>query len=378
MATPDAILLAAADDIGNERVGDLPIEREEITRAFVEAALSEAFPDIRLNAIRVEDAHHGFTTVWRVHLDADPAQHAAGLPPRVMLKGQFEAATRARKKNTTNVSQWMEYHGYEYLPELGLNVPKVFFKALQQKRHQICCIMEDLTLRDVRLQRGLSPNSPQQVRRRLTALAELHARTWDSPECAKGGRYGHLPINGARIMDDFLDDAGHGRDGWYEYAALPRGQACSVRYHDYDWSRRAMQYAARMSDSLPQCVIHGDTHLGNLYEDADGTPGFFDSLLRREPGISEACYHIVNALDPIDRRQHDHALVAHYRDELIARGIEVPGFEEMMHQYAAFIIVNYVTFIVNEAFYHTEQFNTAHAVRAAVAMMDHNVQGFVR
>ena len=188
MATPDEILLKAAEDMNTERVGDLPVEREEITREFVETALSEAFPGIRLNSIRVDDAHHGFTTVWRVHLDADAAQHAAGLPTRVMLKGQFEARTRARKKNTTNVSQWMEYYGYEYLPELGLNVPQVFFKALQQKRHQICCIMEDLTLRDARLCRGLSPNSPQQVHRRLTALADLHARTWGSPEVADDGR----------------------------------------------------------------------------------------------------------------------------------------------------------------------------------------------
>ncbi|HEY0959523.1 MAG TPA: phosphotransferase [Novosphingobium sp.] len=377
MATPDEVLLAAADDIGIDQVGDLPVERAEITREFMEAALSEAFPGVRLDGVTVDDAHHGFSTVWRVHLDADEAQYAAGLPRRVMLKGQFEAATRARKKNTTNVSLWMEYHGYQFLPELGLNIPRVFFKALQQKRQQVCIVMEDLTLRGARLCRGLSPNSPEQVRRRLTALADLHARTWGGAEVEDGGRYGGLPINGARIMDDFLDDAGYHREGWYEYAALPRGQACPVRFQDYDWARRAMQYAARLSDSLPQCVIHGDTHLGNCYEDADGAPGFFDSLLRREPGISEACYHIVNALDPIDRRAHDRDLIAHYRAELAARGVAVPPLAEMMEQYAGFIIVNFVTFIVNEAFYHSEAFNTAHAVRAAVAMMDHDVWGMV-
>ncbi|HTH27338.1 MAG TPA: phosphotransferase [Sphingobium sp.] len=362
---------------GNQDIGALPIEQEAITKELLEKALCGSFPGVKLDSFRIEDVHHGFSTVLRVHLTPAADSSASGLPASVILKGGFESHTRNRGKDFTYLSLEMEFHAFEMLPELGLNMPKVFSKYLDRENAQMVILMEDLTLAKVRFQRGLSPNNAQQVARRLTALADLHSRTWGSPELKEGGKYGGLPKNGATMFLDYLDHANYDQGEWDNYMSRPRGQACPVRFQDYDWLKRYVKYTADMSDGLPNCVIHGDTHLGNLYEEADGTPGFFDSLARQEPGISEATYHICNALDPIERRKHERDLVAHYRSELIARGIKVPSQWEMMHQYAAFLSLNYLTFAVNENHYQTEAFNTAHAVRAAMAIMDNNAYDLV-
>jgi hypothetical protein len=251
-------------------------------------------------------------------------------------------------------------------------MPEVFVKALDTERKQMMILMEDLALRDVRLQRGLSPNTPEQVYRRLTSLAAFHAASWGSPEIKAGGKYDFLPSNGATMFVAYMDHAGFDLAEWEKYVSWPRGQACPRKFLDYDWMRRILLYAGELSDASPNCLIHGDTHLGNLYEEADGTPGFFDPLVRREHGLLEATYHICNALDPIDRRRHDRDMIAHYRSELSRRGVKVPSLADMMHEYAAYLSINLVTFLVNHPTYQTEAFNTAHAVRAAIAMMDHD------
>lgn len=350
----------------------LPRDIEQITKEFVQNGLSNHFPGVELDGINIDHAHHGFSTVLRVHLTPGAGNTSNSVPKSVMLKGGFEKTSRDRGGDFTFLSLEMEYHAYQMLPELGLNMPEIYSLQIDRDNAQMVLLMEDLALKDVRFQRGLSPNNAEQVARRLTALADLHSRTWDSPELRNGGKYDILPKNGAEMFLGYLDHGGFTDEVFYQFVAEPRGAACPVKFLDYEWIKRYLKYASELSDAIPNCVIHGDTHLGNLYEEADGTPGFFDSLARQEPGISEATYHICNAMDPIDRRKHERDLVAHYRAELIKRGISVPSLYEMMHQYTTFLSLNLITFFVNPTYYQTEAFNTAHAMRAAAAIVDNN------
>lgn len=158
---------------------------------------------------------------------------------------------------------------------------------------------------------------------------------------------------------------------------LPRGAAPSVRFHDLDWMMHALEYMTAQSDELPSCIIHGDMHLGNLYEEPDGTPGFLGALPRREPGMVEVTYHLVCALDPVDRQAHDRSLVAHYRDELLTHGAGAPDLDELMRQFAVYLPYGWVTFLVNSTNWQTESFNTAHAMRFSAAMVDHDSRGVI-
>jgi aminoglycoside phosphotransferase (APT) family kinase protein len=138
---------------------------------------------------------------------------------------------------------------------------------------------------------------------------------------------------------------------------------------------RAVDKIAILSARLPHCVHHGDTHLGNLYIDRDGTPGFFDSLAGRAPAMIEIAYHLVCALDTADRRRWEGSLIQHYLDELASHGVAAPSFDEALHQYASFLSFAFCIFIINEAVFQSESINTAYTARISAAMIDHDTQG---
>jgi hypothetical protein len=356
----------------------LPLRIEDISTGWLTAALSGAAPGVAVEGFEVLNVRHGFTTVVRLRLGLNAAGRAAGLPEVIMLKAGFERFTRDLAGDYSIFPFAMEVGSYEELPALGLNMPKCWFARFSQERQQMAILMEDLTLRGVTFCAGLTPVSAEEVRRRLTSLAAFHARTWDSPEIKPGGRYERFPPNGVAMFLDYMHHAGFYASGaWEKHVGLPRGAAVSSQFHDLDWMTRAMEHMAQLSDSLPNVLVHGDTHLGNLYFEPDGTPGFFDSLPRREAPMIEVAYHIANALDPAVRRACDRDLVAHYREELIRHGVAAPSLDELMRQFAAFLPYGYITFLINQSDWQTESFNTAHTGRYNVAMLDHGVRGLV-
>jgi hypothetical protein len=359
--------------------GPLPLRIEDITVEFLTAALSRSFPDIRIDRFEIANVRHGFTTVIRIHIDVDAASRAAGCPPTIMLKGGFETFTREKAGGYSITPFAMEVGSYRELkPAVGLNMPICYFAEFDPEREQMIILMEDLLARGVTFGHGLKPYTREQVTRRLTSLAAFHARTWASPDLADGGRWSIFPRNGVAMFRDYMRHAGYDQPQvWRRYVDMPRGAACAVEFHDLEWMLLALDYMSGQAEELPNCVVHGDTHLGNLYEEADGTPGFFDSLPRREPAMVEVAYHITNALDSADRRRWDRELVAHYRDELLRNGVEAPSLDELMRQFAVFLPYGYVTFMINEASYQTESFNTAHTARYNVAMLDHDTKALI-
>ena len=136
--------------------------------------------------------------------------------------------------------------------------------------------------------------------------------------------------------------------------------------------RDALERLVILSARLPHVVIHGDTHLGTLYVDPDGTPGFFDAQPHRAPAMVETSYHICGALDPMDRRRWERDLVGHYLDALRANGVEPPSIDEAMSHYAAFLAFGFCIFLINDTHFQTSAINTAYVARFSAAMIDNN------
>ena len=122
------------------------------------------------------------------------------------------------------------------------------------------------------------------------------------------------------------------------------------------------------------CMNHGDTHLGNLYEEPDGTPGFFDAQVARAPWQFEVTYHMVGALDVADRRGHERDLLRHYLGCLSAAGIDAPSFDDAFEAYRREIAYGLFIFLINETRFQPEAVNTAYTVRFGSAADDHDTR----
>lgn len=134
----------------------------------------------------------------------------------------------------------------------------------------------------------------------------------------------------------------------------------------------------RYALGLPHCVLHGDVHLGNLYIEPDGTPGFFDTLASHGPGMLEVSYHISASVDIADRAGWEGALVQVYLDELARSGATPPSFDEAMRQYAMFLIYGLFIWQTTESHFQPEAVNTANCARMSAALLDHDVMGLLQ
>ncbi|MEW9856441.1 phosphotransferase [Novosphingobium sp. M1R2S20] len=343
----------------------LPMTLGQIDAAWLTSALRTRFPDVRVRQLTIAEVMHGTCTKVWIDLETDGAQ----LPGRLMLKGGFEPHSR----DWWSMHQ-MEVGGYLHiLPELRLPSPTCYFAAYDEGQKQGVIVMEDLVSSGARFCHAQHPAGLTETRQRLATLAAFHARSWQSESFAPGGDW-HW------VQDVACDTRDYARaflqpEVWTRYTALPRGAAVARRFHDAAWLGEALEKLVTVSSSLPHCVLHGDTHPGNLYVAADGTPGFFDSLPGHGPAMSEVAYHLVCALDVEDRRSWERELVRFYLDALASQGVEPPTEEEAMTQYAIFLARAYFIFIINASEFQKEAVNTAYTARISAAMLDHDTAG---
>ena len=347
----------------------LPTEIAGLTTDWLNAALRTRNPEVTVLDSAVIDINHGTCTKIRIGLEMDAAGKAAGIPDRVILKGGFETHSRLM-----HYMHGEEVHAYaDVAPHSPMRFPACFFAGYDPDARQGIVIMEDLVARGVEFLHPQRPQQPEQVAQRLTRLARHHAARWNSPEFAPGGQFAWAN----HVADAVYFPTVLVPDIWKSFVDSARGAAASVCFHDLDWMIEAVAKFGRFAKTLPTTLIHGDTHLGNLYIDTDGEPGFFDSLPHLAPAMYEISYHVTGALDVPVRRKHERELVEHYRQELIRCGVEAPSLDDFMHQFGVFLANGYAIFLVNASEFQPEAINTAYTARFSSAMLDHDTIGLI-
>ena len=347
-------------------VHPLPMRVEDITPAWLTSAVRTQSPRATVLGARIVDINRGTCTKIRYELELDDAARVAGIPRRVILKGGFEPHSR-----DLYLIHEMEVRGYrDVFGGIGLPSPGCYFADFDAEQRQGIVIMEDLVVRGVDFCVATRPQSFEQVARRLEVLARFHAKTWNSPELDKG-RWDWTDRGMPSIRDSYIERYFHA-DVWQGFVTSPRGAASSVHFHDMQWATQALDALVRLSDSLPHVVLHGDAHLGNVYIDPDGSPGFYDPMSHRDHAMRDVGYHIAGALDIADRRRWEGPLIQHYLAELRRNGVDAPSFDETMRIYAAYLALGFIIFLVNDTKFQTEAINTANAARYSAAMIDND------
>jgi Phosphotransferase enzyme family len=345
----------------------LPLTPEEVTAAWLTEALQERYPGVRIAELEIVEVISGTSTKIRARPTyRNESAKAPGLPASVIVKGGFESHSPTLQPMYLNEMRFYR----DVQPLVDMRSPICYFAGTDAESHQSIVVMEDLRARGVEFCHPLRPQTYEQVALRLGAIARYHAQTWNSPHFNGGGRLdwvlGRHESWSVTYQDRYLAP-----DVWRHCMQLPRGAAVSRVLQDREWMARALRYLGRYHQQWPVCLSHGDTHLGNLYIESDGTPGFFDAQVAKGPWQLEVTYHLIGALDLHDRRRWEKDLLRHYLKSLAAQGIAAPSFEAAWEAHRREIVYGLFIFLINETRFQTEAINTAYTARFGAAALDH-------
>jgi hypothetical protein len=348
----------------------LPLTPEAITADWLTEALQERHPGVRVTDLQTVAIIPGTSTKIRVRPTLKYEHRGSGkLGATLIVKGGFESHSPAMREMYLNEMRFYR----DVQPLVDIRSPACHFAGTDPNSHQSIVVMEDLDARRVEFCDPLRPQTFQQVATRLEAIARYHAQTWNSPQFAAGGRLewvlGRHESWSASYQDRYLAP-----DQWRHYMQLPRGTAVSRVLQDREWMTRALRYLAHYHQHWPVCLCHGDTHLGNLYIEPDGTPGFFDAQVAKGPWQLEVTYHLIGALDIHDRRRWEEILLRHYLKSLAAQGVGAPSFESAWEAHTREIVYGLFIFLINEIRFQTEAINTAYTARFSSAALDHGTR----
>lgn len=347
----------------------LPLAVDEVTREWLSEALSEGCPGAKVTDAVFIETLWGTGTKVLCELSYNAIGIAARLPTRIWVKGGF-----AEHRAMMSFLYQLEARFFaELAPQLAIRTPRCLFSSASPDQGIV--ILEDLRQAGAEICRVQKVLTYDQAAAFLAALASLHAQWWESPELADQGALGWL-----QRQDPLPDDAwgayGRGQlqpETWARYMELPRALALPSAFRDRDRMHAALQALRRFTHGGPTCVIHADAHLGNLFIDATGAPGFLDwQSVRRGHWAQDVTYLLISALDPLQRRAWERDLVSGYLATLRRYGVQAPGAQEAWAAIRAHIVYGLFYWMVNPVEWQAEANNCAVAPRFAWAAVDHH------
>ena len=310
------LALSHIDDIGLEEVH----RAEQITPAWLESVLSAGVPEARLEQAECVEGHDGMTDRRRWRLSWDTAGEQARLPEAIFVKATPDKPYLRETLSMLHMAEH-EVRFYDTLqPDVSDISPKGYFGSFHPGG-RFMLITEDLEASGKRPFWLHHECSVEHARSVVTALARLHAAFWETgrfekdlgwvrPRLTKFGRKWHRQsFQTAR--------------GKYPATELAESMPDKVRQILSLWSSNDLAIYDYWA-SLPQTILHGDSHLGNTYSAPDGTAGYFDwQVIFRENGLRDVSYFLGSALSNDQRTVHEKSIVEGYFDELEARGIAI-------------------------------------------------------
>ena len=135
-----------------------------------------------------------------------------------------------------------------------------------------------------------------------------------------------------------------------EYAVSQIGSDMPSVFHEFVamYVPNADRIAALLARG-DRTLVHGDSHIGNMYV-APGGVGFLDwAVLGFAPGMRDVAYFIGNSVATEFRREHEHRLVSRYCEASRNDGIELE-FDEAWMQYRLQMTTGWVAAVVTAGF----------------------------
>ena len=252
-----------------------------------------------------------------------------------------------------------EAHAYrDLLPATGVRAPRAHYTGIDESTGRALVIMDDVIADGGRFLGAHQPYSIDTCRDTLAQLARLHAATWGDDRWSVDWLDPRISVMtelfSAPYLQELLDDG--------------RGAGLSTNLLDARRLVRAMQLTAARPAT---CVIHADTHSGNVYLDADGRACWLDwQVAQRGHWSIDVSYHLATVLDIGDRRTHEADLLRGYLDELARLGATPPPWDDAWLDYTLGFTWGYFLWVITRI--SSREVVLIHMPRIGAALADHD------
>lgn len=293
----------------------VPASADAIDPAWLTAALAPRYPGARVADVEVVERHEATNSHARLRVRYD---EAAGAPEAMFCKLLPQEPGRRTVIAGTGMGL-REALFYEQLAaDIAMRVPEVYVARCDEGDGAFVLLIEDLFASGCSVSNGTVGVTPGAAAVAMEELAALHLRFADPAR--------------RRAEAAWVPDPMH--DPGYAGAMLRQGLDHHRERLAPAFAGIAERYLARADDlhalwqQGPTTVIHGDTHIGNLFDD-HGRTGFLDwGIISLGTPLRDVSYFLNMALGIEDRRKHERELIAHYLDVWNASRSEAISFDE--------------------------------------------------
>ena len=212
-------------------------------------------------------------------------------------------------------------------PELT-GLPKAYGSALDPLTGRFVLVLEDLAADNCEFPDTLHPLDRDQAGAIVELLARLHATFWDRPP---GWLYTASADSASLLTGPLLKTSAR-RIAERSNIPVEAGRFIDDNY-------RAV---ARLIDTPPHTVMHGDAHPGNIYF-RNGEAGLLDwqAVRRGHPG-RELAYTMITSMTTADRQACEREVLDDYRRALAAAGGPELDRDELWDRYRQGALYPYV------------------------------------
>jgi hypothetical protein len=340
---------------------------EDVDADWMTSVLELTYPGVKVTSLEQSEVIWGASGKIPVRLRYNDIGERVGLPDRMIVKGGFGMTAMAHMYGIEVASF------RSVVPTLNVNSPNCYFAGPDPHVGDPVLLLEDLRTSGVHFNNALNPLDYPQARRHVQAMARYHASWWGGKELREGGIFEDIdeivaPPSIRRLAREAQPEV------WSRYLKLPRGAALPKSITGPEKLFPALHRLWELNKQSPYCLIHNDCHVGNTYVYPDGRVGFLDWAVKRAPWYKDFTYFLVTALEIDKRRLWERALLSDYLSVIRERDIEAPPLEEAWRLYRCELVYSFIVWTCNgddKGQFQDEAINTACAVRAGMAVLDH-------
>lgn len=313
----------------------IPMSPDDITASWLQEGLRSRFPGVEIDSIELLDRHAGTTGRARIGMTY---RAQAGAPDSVFVKLPPDDEAQRQMVQVTGMGRKESRFYSELAAELPVRIPTPYFAAFDDSGAQYIMVIEDLVASDCSFPKPGDAEAMHHAREIVKGQAGFHAHLWESPRFDQDLSWIERPLRseiGPRLIEQALQM--YGSDMSETFTGLAR---LFIDHHEA---------VNDLWEEGETTLIHGDAHMGNLFQDGT-TIGFLDwAVLGRGPGMRDVSYTLCNSFTPELRRSEERGLIEIYRDTLIEAGVEAPDLESLWRRHRLHAVYSWVSATVTAA-----------------------------